>query len=330
MYRPWMNRKFGVELEMNDVTVENVNLTSREVRDAVVRGVRLAGQQDNRVSARGAGYFHSDGGTWDVKTDGSCGYLSSHGWEVASPAMFIDENGECDELKQVCEALKGLRPRIDRSCGLHVSVDTPDYTWQDLRNLIVLWVRYEPFVFEMCPPSRRANLYCPAWRRSVWTGSDSYEWRNVQRLIEARTEAVFRQHAVDTPRGSLNVAHWFRNRRIEFRLGAGTVQYEKVIRFAQFLVSFVTRVKQGQMPLIQSGGYSDRPFNTTYVFKMLGLAPSRFVPAADVPEASHRLFAWVEQRRQQFQPAGSDAIETAISAAAYGSETRRASRAGRF
>jgi hypothetical protein len=324
MYRPWIGRKFGVEMEMNDVSVERVAITERALRGAIVDGVTSIGGHANRVSDRAAGYYHSSGQTWDVKTDASCGYNGRTGWEVASPAMLMDDEGECEELRAVARKLSGLRPRIDRSCGLHVHVEVRDFDWKDLRNLMVLWSRYEPFAFELCPPSRRTNHFCPPFRKTEWAGQNGGYWTRIEPTFNATNEAEFRRVlAGATPRGSLNIAHFWTGKRVEFRLGAGTVNYEKIARWVQFLLSFVQRVKQTQMPMIQTGAWSDRGFSTGYVFKMLGLAPSVYVPASEIPEASRNLMVWVEERRRQFSRPDGDAVEQAVSAGAYADAGRR-------
>lgn len=296
MYRPWAGRLFGVELEMNDVDRSLVSIESSQIRAAMASVLPA-----NRLIRAAGGYHRSGGEVWDIKTDGSCGYNHRSGWEIASPKLTMTESGENDELRGVTTALGRLSPRIDRTCGLHVSVNASDFDWWNLRNLIVLWARYEPFVFEMCPPSRRTNHYCAPLRKSLWDNTPHSTWATIERAIEMTTERTFREAAVGSlPRGALNVGHWWQNGRIEFRLGAGTINYEKIIRFSQFLISFVTRVKNDRMPVIQSGWYSDRGFSTLYVFKMLGLAPSKFVPAEEIPPESRRLMEWVEARRRGF------------------------------
>jgi hypothetical protein len=301
-YRPWVGRKFGVELEMNRRTTDNVTLGTEHLRAAVREGLRLAEVPATRLSSRDPGYFNSNGQTWDIKTDASAG------WEVASPAMVLDADAECRELREVTNRLAALNPRIDRTCGLHVHVEVLDYDWRDLRNLIVLWARYEPFVFELCPPSRRRNGYCEAIRKSEWSAGDAGHWTRFEQILMTNTEQSVR--GMPQPRGAVNLAHFWHSHRVEFRLGAGTVNYEKIVRWVQFILSFVGRVKQTDMPMIQTGQFSNRGFSTAYVGKMLGLIPSRYVPSEKIPDASTKLVEWVERRRAQFQRPGSTDEQT--------------------
>jgi hypothetical protein len=303
MYRPWVNRFFGVEMEMTSTSTESVSISERDLKGAI-RSVPGA-----RLNDREAGYFHSTGETWDVKTDASCG------WEISTPKLKLDENAHNAELKGVCEALARLRPNVNRTCGLHVTVDVSDFSWRDMRNLVVLWARYEPYVFELCPPTRRANQYCKPIRKARWADPSGAHWSAIERLIQAPDRTP--RGATETeafPRGALNLRGWWSGKRVEFRLQAGTINYEKIRRWTQFVLSFVARVKAAPpFPMIQSGGWSDKGFSTLYVFKMLGLAPSSFCP--EVPQAAGELMAWAEQRRALFRENQNDGVGAAARSA---------------
>jgi hypothetical protein len=332
MYLPWTNRKFGVELEMNEVKVDNTTLTVPELQQAIREGLRAAGLPLSRCSRRTASYRHSDGSEWEVKTDASCGHHTLTGWEVASPAMTLDDDGECKELREVATRIEALRPRVDRKCGLHVHIEVRDFDWRDLRSLMILWARYEPFLFELCPPSRRVNDYCSPWRKAEWGGRDGGFWSRIEDGLETTDERSFRSVFTGgtnasgvSPRGSLNLKHFWSHGRLEFRLGAGTVNYEKIVRWTQFLLSFVTRVKQANMPAPVAGGWSDRPIQPEYLFKMLGLLPSKFVPADQISPAAGKLLDWVTKRRAQFKAStdDADAVTRAVSAGHAADGTRR-------
>ena len=102
-------------------------------------GKPSSGEPEHTLSALATSDYHSDGRTWDIKTDSSCGY------EVATPAISLDESGNNDVLRRVCEELRVLGPLVNNSCGYHLHIACQDYTWDDLRRLLILWTRYEPF-----------------------------------------------------------------------------------------------------------------------------------------------------------------------------------------
>lgn len=345
MYRPWMNRRFGVELEMNDVNMERRPISGLSLV-AAIRNALTDGGFSSTV--RGPlGYVHTEGtGGWEVKTDGSCGYNGRTGWEIAQPYAntYLTADGENAELQAVCAGLATLSPRIDRSCGLHVNIDARDFDWKELRALIILWSRYEPFWFELCPKSRTNNGFCTPMRKSAWAGSDAGHWTRVDHALTSFTqERDFTTNMSGcTPRGALHLGHYWRSKRLEFRLGGGTISYEKIVRWVQLLLTVVQRAKNGivpddhpvratwspmpatdtqvaPMPLIVPGGWSNKGFSTTFVAKTLGLAPSASVPASQIPQASGRLLEWITARRALFAGSGlSDPIEVAMTRAEEG------------
>lgn len=312
-FRPWINRRFGVELEMMGSTTDRRDLSYRQLQDAVRRGLTTAGESPSLLSDRDAGYYHSNGETWDVKTDSSCA------WEVASRAMTMDGEAQCAELAGVMTELAALNPVVNRQCGLHVHVEVTDYDWQALRSLMILYARYEPFFFSLCPTSRTTNGYCSPTRKATWNGEDGPRWTQVEAMFRAaHTEPAFRR-ALDSMeiRGALNTANFFRGRRIEFRLGGGTMQYEKVRRWVQLLLTLVQRAKIGStdrndriaagvttdpqmpaLPRVSPGGWSDKPLSVGFVAKVLGLSATANLPGTEIPAESAALIQWIETRQR--------------------------------
>jgi hypothetical protein len=276
-------------MEMNRYTVEGGELAASTIQRAL-RNAHLP------VGTQPVGYYHSNGSTWDVKTDASCG------WEVATDAFMLDEQGHNAQLMAGCAALTALHPQINRSCGLHVHVDVRDYTWRELQALLRLWVRYEPVWFELTPPGRRSNSYCAPLRRSKWTGTDhQYYASYVQPALTASNEDSFNRYVREIAgmRGALNLTHWFFNHRIEFRLHSGTVNYDKIRRWIMLLCTIVQRAKNhGSAPINPMGRPPQAGLPTDYLGKVLGLVESSYAP--EPADESAELILWIERRRQQF------------------------------
>lgn len=298
MYRPWTGRTIGIEMEMNTTTTRHDSLSEGTIRRALQGATQ-------RLNTRGAGYYHSDGSAWDIKLDGSCGY------EIASPALYLNEEGENAELEAVCNALGTLSPMINRQCGLHVHVDCRDFDWNDMRRLLALWARYEPFFYGLCPPSRRTNTYCGAVRKTTWSGSNSRNWDYAAKpAINADNRQEFERYARYLPRyTSLNVSGWWTHGRVEFRLHSGTINYPKIRNWAKLLLALVTRAKNaaddnGTRKFPHVSKVTERtstvPFDTYYICKALGLIRSKYV--TEVPASNEALVAWAEARRRQFNP----------------------------
>jgi hypothetical protein len=296
-YLPWMRstgapREFGVEMELTRSTTSGDPLTG----DMIKAGLRNA--RVPRLNRRAPGYYHSDGTSWDVKADSSCG------WEIASPKLTLDENGECQQLDRACVGLASVSPRINHTCGLHVHVDLHDFDWRDMQRLIALWARYEPFFFEITPPSRRGNSYCSPIRASTWaslsrpTGPDRRWWAATQVALAATDRSAFQNSLVSFPRGAINVAHFIRSGRVEFRLQGGTISYQKIRNWVILLLAVVNRAKTTLAPPVALTINQPRPelgFGTRYVFQILGMAPSRWAPV--VAPICATIETWANERR---------------------------------
>jgi hypothetical protein len=267
-YRPWTYRTIGVELEFlrdGSITGTGINRALRHAMDTVPGG-------GHPVQGNGSQYHHSAGGTWDVKRDGSCG------WEVSTPALYLDDAGHNAELKAGVLALAAMNARVDETCGLHVWVDCSDFDAEDLRRLIALWVRYEPFFFSIQPRERWANRYCQALRQSTWTGSTSSKWETAQRAIQAGTSSHLRTWCQELEKYcSLKTEDWWVHGRVEFRLGAGTLDYETVRCWSMLLLAVVERARNHRegwtaipvtVPSQRDIGYG---FTYAHMFKLLGV-----------------------------------------------------------
>lgn len=282
--RPWIGRRFGVEMEVRSHRIDRTAYPQRELTDAL---------RHARLTVRQGGYYHSDGTRWDVKTDSSCGF------EVATPALTMDRDGHCAELRAGIDAINTVRPRVDRQCGLHVHIDCRDLTWRQMQTLVVLWMRYEPYFFELFPRSRRANHYCPPLRKSEWGGQHGYSWTSMRELMTATNEDAFRRFGRGAPRGALNLSGWWHHGRIEFRLGSGTTDYDKVRNWVLIVLALVDRAKNG--PDVQRVIRQPKEhlgFTSRWVFRVIGLVAGGWVQ--NPPELGEQLLRWADQRRRKF------------------------------
>lgn len=287
MYRPWTTRLVGVEMETTRVSETGGPITAEILHNAVGRAIAAHhGQRSSRIGE----YFQSNGQTWDVKRDGSCGY------EVVTPAFRIDSAGHNGPLRDVCRELKVERPKVDRSCGLHVHVDVSDFDWRTAQMLMRFWLRYEPFFMELIPSNRRSNHYCMPHRGSRWNSRIPAE---IASALRTNSQQSFERFARNnfTKYRSLNLAPFWMNHRVEFRLHSGTINYDKIRAWCMLVTSVVQRVVEPNMPAIETGEMI-QPVSTSYMLRMLGLLPSPI--RQDVPQESLELAAWVNARRLQF------------------------------
>lgn len=308
MTAPWMGRTCGVEMEVQDRTRDDDSLDGYDIRAAVSNALAALPSGAHPMNSRSIGYYRSNGTSWDIKTDSSCAF------EVAAPALLLDENGHNRELQAVCGALSDMRPVVDSECGLHVHVDCRDLTWKQVQRLLKVWVRYEPFFYSLQPkhrslPRQDGAWYCPALRSAHWTGPNGVAVpRAVERACKARTEASFQAAAAWLPRGGLHIAGWWRHGRVEFRLAAGTTNYDKIRRWSQLVLALVARVKAND------GFFNVSAFNlkdmpavqvpTERMWRILGLAASTKLRREDVPAGCEEMTDYLEARQARFALGG--------------------------
>lgn len=263
MYAPWTSRKVGVEMEVTARDTSGDPFEALAFRDAL-RALHLPTYRGN------PGYFHSDGTTWDVKTDSSCGY------EIASPALTLDPDGHHAELREVTTQLAAFGARVSRNCGLHIHVDCSDFDDAALRRLVTLWARYEPTWYSCVPQARRINSYCEPVRASRFT-TTSHHWSRFRAALvapqTARSITLLRGCGV---RGGLNLLPYWQHARVEFRLHSGTINYDKVRYWAALCASIVHRAKTTALPPIPhfTDTETSQQVSMPYVGRLLGLLPS--------------------------------------------------------
>lgn len=299
MYRPWMGRYIGVEMEMNDRDTR-----ARPLRAATI-ATALEGQHLPLNHQRAGAWYSSSGNTWDVKSDSSAG--PGGGWEVATPKLLLDAQGHNQDLRRGCNAIAALQPAITTHCGLHVHIDLSDFTWDNMHALVALWTRYEPLLYELVPASRRGNYHCRGLRTESWEGRTTPRWAGTSMVLNARSGSAMSVDRLvdvddDAKYASLNLLHWWRSRRVEVRLFAGTVDYDKIRMWSMLMLAIVARAKHATAARPQPIVAGQKPvgFSTRYFARQLGLVPGSVAP--ECPPEAAQLVTWIETRRAKFGP----------------------------
>jgi hypothetical protein len=298
-YTPWTRYTVGIEMEMNRSTTSGTAITGRQIANALSTAALTA-----PVAGEGNSYHHSSGSVWDVKYDSSAGY------EVASPALRFDADGECDELRKGCAALASLRPSINEQCGLHISVFVGrDFTWKNLQRFVSLWAQFESNYFAILPDSRQNNTYCyPLRESSIFTGN-SVHWSRTQAALRATDEHTF-QMACDniSKYAAVRLDDWWMTGRIEFRLHSGTVDYEKIRNFALLVCATVERAKVHEVlpaarpiwvKVPRPSATNRKGFTNQYLLETLGLRAA-WVDEADVHSKGAVIEQYMAERRARF------------------------------
>jgi hypothetical protein len=307
----WTGRTFGIEMEMMKNDTRGNSISGLDLNRA------LTSACSEPVHGTGGHYMSQrDGQAWEVKYD------TTAGWEVTTPPLELDDNGHCAELRAGCDAVSSLRPKITRSCGLHVHVDCADFTWKEVQKLLALWSRYEPFFCSLIPASRHDEFYAKTHRAPTWAqahatdnevGGYNGRWDLTKRALDATTESAFQRACHDLGRYSaLRTKLWFLTGRVEFRIHSGTVNYDKIRRWVTLMVTLVGRVKAstngGCGRLARKVRRLARPvgFGPKYVLNALGLGPRGRGAGKEDEEAMtmtvyNDLMAWIPTRQARFR-----------------------------
>lgn len=172
-----------------------------------------------------------------VTDDGS---LGSYGKEFITPKLS-GEKGE-NLLKETCKILNEHNCYVDKSCGLHVHLDTSDIAgnMEKIKMLILFYLMFEPVLYSFLPYSRRANHYCMPLSQFYQENEivrcntlQEFEalWYREQdpKQIENR-----KNHKYDNSRyAGTNFHSLLSNGHIELRHHSGTIDYKKIINWAK-------------------------------------------------------------------------------------------------
>jgi len=208
-------RAFGLEVETH----------SRVGIDEIISKLKSRGLN---VRDRRNSYFHSDGSVWDVKYDSSAGY------EFASPILsgsrgIFDAKLAVEKIREV-----GGAAAANANCGVHVTVDIGDHSFEDFKRLVIGYLRCQKHFYDQVHESRSTNQYCVPNPTHL-----------IESILRATTVAEIRRLASNNHRGEryhgLNLTH---AGRAEFRHMEGNVSIRNIAAWIRLCVSFVDGVKK--------------------------------------------------------------------------------------
>ena len=191
---------FGVEIECYNVD-----------RRLLVDLLREKG-----VIIRTESYNHTDhkDGVYKMVTDGSiCGYNAV---EVVTPVLE-----DFESLKKVCDALALAGAKVNKTCGLHVHIGMNGHSARSISRIVKNYFQCEPVIDSFMPASRRNNEYCQPLPASV-IESDVAFFDDFEYMLDSRYYKV-------------NLYAYERHETIEFRQHSGTIDFEKIKNWIEFL-----------------------------------------------------------------------------------------------
>ena len=244
------NRKFGVELEVsNSCTKKRIGgfLKEFEEKEGTDRLVKVT---PGKGSGGWAETRRND--YWHVKYDSTCGpagkYLD-YGWEVAS---YIGRG--CRDIKRISKAagyLKECGVETNRNCGLHIHVEAGDLTKSQVGLLIARWLKVEPYLVQICDPSRNKNFYCKTLSSRLYDKNLTYNPYDMLSLWELMSPQNLQTHNNDEKKYALNFVGYaisktlyidyrhYDRPTIELRLPECRLDSEHVANWTRLFLNFV-------------------------------------------------------------------------------------------
>jgi Putative amidoligase enzyme len=206
---------FGVELECYLPNTHTHNSGARAVAEG---GVDCVAEL----------YGHQTRSHWKVVTDGSLGNYM-RGAEFVSPVLQGDPG--LQQVTKVCNALRGIRTRVSKRCGLHVHVGARGQSPQFFANLLKLYANNQRLIDQLVPPSRRgsANHFCREVRINAL--EDGMTLSQIVRLNSRFCK--------------VNLEAYARHGTVEFRHAAGTIEADKVTYWVKLCLRLVAAAAAG-------------------------------------------------------------------------------------
>ena len=197
------DRIFGIEIEFFGV--------DHRVLASAIR--------DKGVDCHVEGYNHQTRSHWKIVTDASLSGRNSG--EVVSPKL--QGRLGLSQLKKVCEALKEVNAQVNRTCGLHVHLNSTDMTVGEIINVFDRYAHNEQQIDSMMPVSRRNSRWCGNCVKGTFAND------NTKRSVANGLGRYYKVNLTNIDsRGS-----------IEFRQHSGTTDFEKISKWLSFLMQFV-------------------------------------------------------------------------------------------
>lgn len=209
--------RFGVEVEFTGIS-----------REVAAEAIKAAGHD-----ARVEGYNHTTRKHVKIIGDASVtGSSRNNGGEAVLPPV-AGEAGLA-MVADVLDALRGAGARVDRSCGLHVHIDTKGLTGEGVARFAEAMYAAQPMLRAFVTASRAQQYYCSPTRRST-----------VSRFSAAVRGGYFSRDASESSEryAAVNVLAYGRHGTIECRLHGGSLNAAKVSAWIKMLLAIRSTVE---------------------------------------------------------------------------------------
>lgn len=215
-------RTFGIEIEFNNQS----NLTQSQLANHINSKFR-------RLECLSESYNHNTNAHWKIVTDSTCGL------ELVSPILSGQQGmKEAQDVIDTLHSVEGVQ--VNRSCGIHVHVGCEDITPQGMKNVIIQYAKNETLINSVLAPSRRDTR----WARQIVGNEHTGRFTTIQALktmLDGQTTCSDIIQNMGGRYNTVNVQCWNRQRTIEFRQHGGSLDSEKILSWAHFLINTVEK-----------------------------------------------------------------------------------------
>jgi hypothetical protein len=214
---------------------------------------------------------------WEVKHDGSCGKnvdkfgINEGGFEVSSYKA-----SSIKDLIHICNIgrkLKRAGCQVNCNCGLHVHVDTADFSLEQMGILIAYWLCIENNLMQAVPNIRKNNKFCNQLSKLrpklVETNLDPMKIWNHYKPISSKLHDNFDR------RCNMNLVNYYRSLQlknfkrptVEFRFPEGSLVASTIKNWTRIFVNFINNVKNKKLEFSQI-----KTFDLRKTLEVLGLS----------------------------------------------------------
>lgn len=155
-------------------------------------------------------FFYPNGRNVQFVSDGSVSPAEGQASPTEKEVRISLEWGNVKRLYETCKFLRDAGAVVNRTCGMHVHLDSRHLTAAGEKTRRIRLISALPWLLELVPVSRRTNRYC--WPNHLPNPP----------LSEARYRAI-------------NPKSYGRHKTTEIRLGSGTIDPDKIINWATIL-----------------------------------------------------------------------------------------------
>jgi len=215
------DRTFGLEIEF-------VNRSSMS-KDVLAQYIN---KKFRKLDCIGEGYNHTTQNHWKIVTDSTCGL------ELVSPILSGKKGME--NAKCIIDCLANIEGvTVNRDCGIHVHVGASDITTQGIKNVVLFYAKNQHIIQSILAPSRR---------NSRWTNTLANNYGDLTQINSRLNGCNSVSEVISAFNGTryqtVNLQAYSRQRTVEFRQHGGSLDSEKILNWAHWLITTVEMCNQ--------------------------------------------------------------------------------------